>query len=104
MKYREKYKTWLNEVSKGEKWQTIVVNPNIIPNLPRKAAVTHFRLLTGHDCLAEHLHRIGVKNSPNCPLCPLNTPMNSSHLASCPALRSTNNIVEKYWDARGRMT
>jgi hypothetical protein len=74
----------MNAVSIGKKWQPIVENPNLIPNLPRKAAVTHFRLITGHDCLAQHLHKIGIRDSPNCPL--------------------SNNIVEKYWNARGRMT
>jgi Ribonuclease HI len=103
-KYRENHKKWINNVSTDKKWRPIVENPNLIPNLPRKAAVTHFRLITGHDCLAQHLRKIGIRNSPNCPLCSLNTPMNSSHLNSCLALKSSNNIVEKYWDARGRMT
>ncbi|KAI5726091.1 hypothetical protein M8J77_023693 [Diaphorina citri] len=61
------------------------------------------KLLTGHDCLAQHLHKINIKDSPICPLCSLNAPMNSSHLNFCPALEASNDIVGKYWDARGKM-
>ncbi|GFS79312.1 hypothetical protein TNCV_4409651 [Trichonephila clavipes] len=30
-------------------------NPSWIPEAPREAAVAHFRLWTGHDCLRSHL-------------------------------------------------
>ena len=36
---------------------------------PRKSAVAKFRLITGHDCLRRHLHKIGVFTSANCVLC-----------------------------------
>ncbi|KAI5754580.1 hypothetical protein M8J77_009716 [Diaphorina citri] len=101
--FKEKYDQWIKSEGEGKKWQPLVENPNIIPNLPRKAAVAHFRLLTGHDCLAQHLHKINIKDSPICPLCSLNAPMNSSHLNFCPALEASNDIVGKYWDARGKM-
>lgn len=36
----------------------------------------------------------GLKNSPNCPLCSLN----SNHLAICLALKDFSDSVEKYWE------
>uniref|UniRef100_A0A8D8WWH0 Reverse transcriptase n=1 Tax=Cacopsylla melanoneura TaxID=428564 RepID=A0A8D8WWH0_9HEMI len=100
---KENYNKWIRAESQGKKWQALVKNPDIIPNLPRKASVANFRLLTGHDYLSQHLHRIGIKDSPNCPLCPLNSPMNQSHLNSCPAMEASSTIEEKYWDARRKM-
>jgi hypothetical protein len=82
----------------------LIKKPDIIPDLPRKASVAKFRLLTGHDCLSEHLHRIGCADSPICPLCSHQQPMNAAHLITCPAVEASNDIVGKYWDARRKMT
>jgi hypothetical protein len=38
----------------------IVKNRNIIPGFPRGVAVATFCLITGHDCLAAHLHRFSI--------------------------------------------
>ena len=35
-----------------------------IPDHPINQAVATFRLTTGHDCLAKHLHRIGILQLP----------------------------------------
>ncbi|KAL1453463.1 hypothetical protein WDU94_007599, partial [Cyamophila willieti] len=99
-----KHNKWLSEKATRQKWEALVKTPDIIPNIPRKASVAKFRLLTGHDCLAEHLHRIGCMDSPLCPLCSLQTPMNGDHLRDCPATEASTDIVGKYWDARGKMT
>ena len=40
-----------------------------IPDFPRKTEVAKFRLSTGHDSLAKHLHRINILLSPICNLC-----------------------------------
>ncbi|KAJ4449055.1 hypothetical protein ANN_00450, partial [Periplaneta americana] len=72
----------------------------LIPDLPRKSSVAAFRLATGHDCLAKHLHRIGIYQSPNYPLCNSNQEMDSEHLKICASLASHDNIFEKYWSAR----
>lgn len=79
----------------------IIENPTLISNLPRKANVTHFRLLTAHDCLAQHLLKVGLKDCPNCLFCSLNSPMNVDHLAFCPALDASFDIVKKYWTHAG---
>ncbi|KAJ4448289.1 hypothetical protein ANN_10303 [Periplaneta americana] len=76
----------------------------LIPDLPRKSSVAAFRLATGHDCLAKHLHRIGIYQSPNCPLCNSNQEMDSEHLKICASVANHDNVFEKYWSARGQMT
>ncbi|KAJ4433712.1 hypothetical protein ANN_16023 [Periplaneta americana] len=65
------------------------------------SSVVAFRLATGHDCLAKHLHRIGIYQSPNCPLCNSNQEMDSEHLKICASVAGHDNIFEKYWSARG---
>ncbi|KAJ4434291.1 hypothetical protein ANN_22843 [Periplaneta americana] len=90
--------------SQGKKWNSLHHNPQLIPDLPRKSSVAAFRLATGHDCLAKHLHRIGIYQSPNCPLCNSNQEMDSEHLKICASVADHDNIFEKYWSARGQMT
>ncbi|KAJ4439880.1 hypothetical protein ANN_08009 [Periplaneta americana] len=75
----------------------------LIPDLPRKSSVAAFRLATGHD-FGQHLHRIGMYQSPNCPLCNSNQEMDSEHLKICASVADHDNIFEKYWSARGQMT
>ncbi|KAJ4427740.1 hypothetical protein ANN_25393 [Periplaneta americana] len=86
--------------SQGKKWNSLHQNPQLIPDLPRKSSVAAFRLATGHDCLAKHLHRIGIYQSPNCPLCNSNQEMDSEHLKICASVAGHDNIFEKYWSAR----
>ncbi|KAJ4438983.1 hypothetical protein ANN_14937 [Periplaneta americana] len=97
----------------AEKQEQLIVNNSLlvhlgliklIPDLPRKSSVAAFRLATGHDCLAKHLHRIGIYQSPNCPLCNSNQEMDSEHLKICASVADHDNIFEKYWSARGQMT
>ncbi|KAJ4445182.1 hypothetical protein ANN_06983 [Periplaneta americana] len=87
--------------SQGKKWNSLHHNPQLIPDLPRKSSVAAFRLATGHDCLAKHLHRIGIYQSPNCPLCNSNQEMDSEHLNICASVANHDNTFEKYWSARG---
>ncbi|KAJ4430740.1 hypothetical protein ANN_19331 [Periplaneta americana] len=84
--------------SQGKKWNSLHHNLQLIPDLPRKLPVAAFRLVTGHDCLAKHLHRIGIYQSPNCPLCNSNQEMDSEHLKICasvqrPASERARDIV-----------
>ncbi|KAJ4429826.1 hypothetical protein ANN_22030 [Periplaneta americana] len=90
--------------SQGKRWNSLHHNPQLIPDLSRKSSVAAFRLATGHDCLAKHLHRIGIYQSPNCPLCNSNQEMDSEHLKICASVAGHDNIFEKYWSARGQMT
>ncbi|KAJ4444457.1 hypothetical protein ANN_06249 [Periplaneta americana] len=86
--------------SQGKKWNSLHHNPQLIPDLPRKSSVAAFRLAIGHDCLAKNLHRIGIYQSPNCPLCNSNQEMDSEHLKICASVDGHDNIFEKYWSAR----
>ncbi|KAJ4447107.1 hypothetical protein ANN_09107 [Periplaneta americana] len=90
--------------SQGKKWNSPHQNPQLIPDLPRKSSVAAFRLATGHDCLAKHLHRIGIYQSPNCPLCNSNQEMDSEHLKICASVAGHDNIFDNYWSARRQMT
>ncbi|KAJ4450800.1 hypothetical protein ANN_02230, partial [Periplaneta americana] len=87
--------------SQGKKWNSLHHNPQLIPDLPQKSSVAAFRLATGHDCLAKHLHTIVIYQSPKCPLCNSNQEMDSEHLKICASMADHDNIFEKYWSARG---
>ncbi|KAJ4436498.1 hypothetical protein ANN_16529 [Periplaneta americana] len=86
------------------RWKESFKDPKLIPDLPRKSAVAMFRLITGHDCLSKHLHRIGVLNSPKCLLCAREEDMEMEHLANCETLRTFVDLPSKYWEARRMMT
>ena len=59
----------------------------------RKQAVATFRLETGHECLAKHLHLFNILPSANCKLCRLpNTVMDYHHLRQ--------SVVQKDNDSR----
>jgi hypothetical protein len=74
-------------------------------NKPRKQAVANFRLNTGHDCLAAHLHRLKIYSHNHCIICKQkNITMDRDHLLVCPKLNHTSNEPSKlYWDARRLM-
>ncbi|GBN65873.1 hypothetical protein AVEN_166293-1 [Araneus ventricosus] len=59
------------------------VSPSSIPEKPTRDAVAAFRLTTGHDCLAAHLHRLGIFTEPFCPLCDSGEVMERDHLLRC---------------------
>ncbi|GFQ98436.1 hypothetical protein TNCT_658111 [Trichonephila clavata] len=59
-------------------------------HLPRTVSVAAFRMSTGHDYLAVHLHRINVLPSPKCQLCGCGT-MNAEHLRTFSALDHSKN-------------
>ncbi|GFS84232.1 hypothetical protein TNCV_2365651 [Trichonephila clavipes] len=83
--------------------------------LPRVERVACFRIITGHDYLQTHPFKIGLADSPLCPLCN-SVPMTGEHLSACPALlhvlsqdncevllpaRATSAL---YWTARRLMS
>jgi hypothetical protein len=59
-KNQEKYLQEAITLSNKTQWQNIKSTWENNKNKPRKQAVALFRLHTGHDCLAAHLHRIKV--------------------------------------------
>ncbi|GBM92024.1 hypothetical protein AVEN_126351-1 [Araneus ventricosus] len=75
------------------------VSPSSIPDKPRRGVVAAFRLTTGHDCLAAHLHRLRISTEPFCPLCDSGEVMERDHLLRCGALQGLTE-VSRYWEAR----
>jgi hypothetical protein len=55
--------------SQHKSWDNTVKNRNIIPDFPRSHAVATFRLISGHDCLAAHLHGPSIYSPTVCVLC-----------------------------------
>ncbi|GFW25007.1 hypothetical protein TNCV_3155101 [Trichonephila clavipes] len=90
-------------MSKDKNWEILNENQYWVPGAPRKAAVARFRLLTGNDCLRSHLYRSDTANLPDCTLCDYGQLMTAEHFDVCPALKSLNCTVEKYWSARALM-
>lgn len=84
-----------------------------IKSTTRKIYVANFRKKTGHDLLYKHLHRIGVKSSPLCPLCS-ESDQTSEHIVNCKTLSVMKNDLirrnlddeelfsEMYWHVRDR--
>ncbi|GFR23896.1 gag-Pol polyprotein [Trichonephila clavata] len=77
--------------------------------LPRAVSVAAFRMWTGHDYLAAHLHHINVLPSPEYQLGGYGT-MNAVHLRTCSALDHSKNYqnsifkeADLYWSARPLM-
>ena len=103
----EDYTTNLINKQNEKLWEKIEDSWNVFSIKPRKEAVANFRLKTGHDCLAELLHRIGILPTNECPICNASV-MNSEHLLTCSGLdtdsRRQGNICKLYWDPRFHMT
>ncbi|VDO02791.1 unnamed protein product [Rodentolepis nana] len=91
-----------NEIKARTKEKQWTVAISDIPDWPRIEAVAEFRLRTGHDCLAKHLHRLGLYTQPTCPLCNLQEEMEKTHLIQCPALK-TKTESQRYWEARRQL-
>jgi hypothetical protein len=88
---QEKFSQEAVASSNKTQWQNIKTTWENNKNKPRKQAVANFRLNTGHDCLAAHLHRIKIFNHSYCTICKLkNTIMNKDHLLVCPKLDHTS--------------
>uniref|UniRef100_T1I828 Uncharacterized protein n=1 Tax=Rhodnius prolixus TaxID=13249 RepID=T1I828_RHOPR len=81
--------------AQGKQWEVLENIKGRLPtDLPRSTAVACFRLLTGHDYLQKHLHRIGIKDNSICVLCGV--------LGACPRTHTKKNSI-LYWAARRRM-
>ncbi|PRD20471.1 UNVERIFIED_CONTAM: hypothetical protein NCL1_54525 [Trichonephila clavipes] len=82
-------------------------------DFPRQVFSSVFRTLIGHDFLQQHLHRIGMKHTPDCPLCLCGEAMNFVHLTVYASLDnigfnfSSDNFNAKaglHWAARRKIT
>ncbi|XP_066902852.1 uncharacterized protein [Halyomorpha halys] len=92
--------------AEGKKWESLLDKDKRIPgNLSRAEVVACFRLETGHDLLQKHLHRIGIVDSPKCPLCNMGD-MDGDHLLACVGLEDVEQDADQlrgrvklYWTA-----
>ena len=82
--YNNHYTT-IQETNLDSTWKNKITP---ISDCPRRKAVAEFRMLTGHDCLRKHLHRIGIYNTPLCCLCNQDVIMDVDHLKTCIALKA----------------
>lgn len=55
-----------------------------------------------YKVLASHLHRIGVLDSSNCPLCGKDEIMDRHYIQECSVLRG-ESMVKRFWSARSRL-
>ncbi|VDO01690.1 unnamed protein product [Rodentolepis nana] len=95
---REHMTSRCNELKARTKDKQWTVAFSEIAELPRIEAVAEFGLRTGRDCLAKHLHRLGVHTQPTCPLSNLQEEMVKTQLIRCPALKTTME-TQRYWEA-----
>lgn len=106
LRIKKSIRTAWEAAAVGKRWETIVRN-NAIPNsLPRGVAVATFRMATGHDYLQKHLYRIGLADTPLCPLCSKGEGT-AEHLNCCDALEQADDDLHGraglYWEARRQM-
>ncbi|GFQ96282.1 hypothetical protein TNCT_646901 [Trichonephila clavata] len=81
----------LQRISLGKNWESLVSRGPLDPNLPHAVNVAAFKMRTGHDYLAAHLHHINVLPSPECQLSGCGT-MDAEHLRTFSALDHRKNI------------
>lgn len=98
-KLKARYEKQVADSTRNKNWFQGIHD---IPDNPRYKAVAAFRLHTGHDCLAKHLHRFGISGSPNCILCRRTVEMDRDHLLECTAL-SGRDVYARYWNCRRLM-
>jgi hypothetical protein len=78
----------------GKQWANIHLDWPLNSKMPKKEAVARFRLKTGHNCLAPHLHKIKVYSSQECTLCRIQgISMNADHLLNCRKLDSSAQLM-----------
>ena len=71
--------------SKGKAWQNIQNDWTKMSQKPKKDALVFFRIKTGLNCLAEHLHRMRFLNKEEYRNCDEST-LNVKHQTSCRGL------------------
>jgi hypothetical protein len=60
----------------------------------RQTETAQFRLETGNDLLAKHLHKLGITDSNKCTLCATEQ-HTRGHLQRCPELQNIRDALSK---------
>ncbi|GFU50119.1 uncharacterized protein LOC103523915 [Nephila pilipes] len=101
------YNMDLSNKYRDKSWENIANDWKEFSHRPRKKAVANFRLKTRHDCLTEHLKRIGILTNSLYPICKTDT-INREHLLVFPGLDSIlllrGDVCLLYWNVRDRMS
>ncbi|GFU69932.1 hypothetical protein TNCV_3348571 [Trichonephila clavipes] len=87
-KLRQKRISTLTDLAVGKSWPCLLDGQRraqLSAALSREEGGGCFRVITGHDYLQAHLFKIGLTDSPLCPLCK-SVPMTGEHLSDCHAL------------------
>ncbi|GFU61837.1 hypothetical protein TNCV_4564821 [Trichonephila clavipes] len=86
-KLRQKRIFTLTDLAVGKSWSCLLDGQRRaqLSALSRVEGVACFRIITGHNYLQALLLKIGLVDSPLCPLCK-SVPMTGEHLSDCPAL------------------
>ncbi|GFV71328.1 putative gag-pol polyprotein [Trichonephila clavipes] len=86
-KFRQKRISTLTDLAVGKSWSRLFIGQRRtqLSALPSVEGVACFRIITGHDYLQAHMFKIGLVDSPLCPLCK-SEPMSGEHRSDCPAL------------------
>ncbi|GFT23350.1 putative gag-pol polyprotein [Trichonephila clavipes] len=86
-KFPQKRFSTLTYLAVGKSWSRLLDGQRRaqLSTLPKVEGVAYFRVITGHDYLQAHLFKIGLADSPLCPLCK-SGPMTGEHLSGCPAV------------------
>ncbi|GFX78627.1 putative non-ltr rnase hi domain of reverse transcriptase [Trichonephila clavipes] len=86
-KLRQKRISSFTDLAVGKSWSCLLDGQRSaqLSSLPRVESVACFRIITGHDYLQAHLFKIGLADSPFCPLCK-SVSMTGEHLSDCPSL------------------
>ncbi|GFV97964.1 uncharacterized protein LOC103524116 [Trichonephila clavipes] len=86
-KLRQKRISTLTDLAAGKPWSCLLNGQSHaqLSALSRVEGVACFRIITRHDYLQAHLFKIGLADSPLCPLCN-SVPMTGEHLSACPTL------------------
>nr|CDS33974.1 hypothetical protein HmN_000104000 [Hymenolepis microstoma] len=85
--------------AKKKRWRAALSN---MADWPRLEAVAGFTLCTEHNCLAKHLHRIGVYAQTTCLLCDLQEKVEKTYLIACLGLQTTTE-TQGYCEARSQL-
>ncbi|GFW78018.1 hypothetical protein TNCV_134881 [Trichonephila clavipes] len=83
-KLQQKKISTLTDLAVGKSWSCLLNGQRRaqVSALPRVKGVACFRIITGHDYLQAHLFKIGLADSPLCPLCK-SVPKTGEHLSDC---------------------
>jgi hypothetical protein len=90
------------EAAIGKIWEKIDELAAEVKSKGRKEAVSKFTLMSGHDCLTHHLHKIGIYQTADVSCATIQTMSWTVNTLNHEA-QQTKDHVSLYWEAREKM-